>query len=142
MRFSTRLKPSNSLVDMTPLVDLIFLLLIFFIVPSDVLPLKSLYLEQPTIDIPSEPLTTRLMVVVDGEVGDADMAGAQGGRRRQHRDRRQELQAFSQERPGRGRQAGRRQHTPQTRRQRRIAPRDDAHRQRRRHGKQRRANQP
>ncbi len=67
MRFSTRLKPTQSLIDMTPLVDVIFLLLIFFIVTSDVLPLKSLYLEQPSLTGDSLPLTTRLMVVVDSE---------------------------------------------------------------------------
>lgn len=67
MKFSTRLKPTGSLIDMTPLVDVIFLLLIFFIVTSDILPLKSLYLEQPVLSVASDPLTTRLMVVVDAE---------------------------------------------------------------------------
>ena len=47
MKFKTNLKVSNSLIDMTPLVDVIFLMLIFFIVTSDVLPLKSLNIENP-----------------------------------------------------------------------------------------------
>lgn len=65
MRFKTNLKPSASLIDLTPLVDVIFLLLIFFIVTSDVLPLKSLNIENPTLDRDTAPLTTQLFVVMD-----------------------------------------------------------------------------
>jgi biopolymer transport protein ExbD len=67
MRFKTLLKPSNALIDLTPLVDVIFLLLIFFIVTSDVLPLKSLRIENPQIDRDGAPLTTQLLVVVDAQ---------------------------------------------------------------------------
>lgn len=67
MRFKTHLKPSNTLIDLTPLVDVIFLLLIFFIVTSDVLPLKSLHIENPRIDREAAPLTTQLLVVIDAQ---------------------------------------------------------------------------
>lgn len=67
MRFKTNLKSSNSLIDMTPLVDVIFLMLIFFIVTSNVLPLKSLNIENPALNRNSEPLTTQLLVVMDAQ---------------------------------------------------------------------------
>lgn len=58
---------THSLIDMTPLVDVVFLMLIFFIVTSDVLPLKSLNIENPTLDRNSAPLTTQILVVMDGQ---------------------------------------------------------------------------
>lgn len=67
MRFKTNLKTSLNLIDLTPLVDVIFLMLIFFIVTSDILPLKSLNIENPIIDRQSTPLTTQLLVVVDAQ---------------------------------------------------------------------------
>lgn len=67
MKFKTTLKVSNNLIDMTPLVDVIFLMLIFFIVTSDILPLKSLNVENPTLDKDSAPLTTQLLVVMDAQ---------------------------------------------------------------------------
>lgn len=67
MKFKTKLKPSYNLIDLTPLVDVIFLLLIFFIITSDVLPLKSLNIESPTLDRDSTPLTTQLVVVMDAQ---------------------------------------------------------------------------
>lgn len=67
MKFSTKLKPSYNLIDLTPLVDVIFLLLIFFIITSDILPLKSLNIESPELDMDSAPLTTQLVVVVDAQ---------------------------------------------------------------------------
>lgn len=65
MRFRTRLKPSFNLIDLTPLVDVIFLMLIFFIVTSDVLPLKSLNIENPQLDKDTVPLTTQIFVAMD-----------------------------------------------------------------------------
>lgn len=67
MRFKTKLKASYNLIDLTPLVDVIFLLLIFFIITSDILPLKSLNIESPTLNRDSTPLTTQLVVVVDAQ---------------------------------------------------------------------------
>lgn len=67
MKFKTRLKPSMTLIDLTPLVDVIFLMLIFFIVTSDVLPLKSLFIENPKLEQDSTPLTTQLLVVMDAQ---------------------------------------------------------------------------
>lgn len=67
MQFKTNLKASLSLIDLTPLVDVIFLLLIFFIVTSDILPLKSLNIENPTLERDSAPLTTQLIVVMDAQ---------------------------------------------------------------------------
>lgn len=65
MRFKTRLTPSFSLIDLTPLVDVIFLLLIFFVVTSEVLPLKSLPVHHPHLPVNSTPLTSQLVIVVD-----------------------------------------------------------------------------
>jgi biopolymer transport protein ExbD len=67
MKFKTRLKHSHTLIDMTPLVDVIFLLLIFFIITSDILPLKSLNIENPVLNKDAQPLTTQLLVVMDAQ---------------------------------------------------------------------------
>lgn len=67
MRFKTNLKASPNLIDLTPLVDVIFLMLIFFIVTSDILPLKSLNIESPVLDTDTMPLTTQLLVVMDAQ---------------------------------------------------------------------------
>jgi biopolymer transport protein ExbD len=67
MKFRSNLSHSSHLIDLTPLVDVIFLLLVFFIVTSDILPLKSLNIENPEIARDSEPLTTQLLVVMDAQ---------------------------------------------------------------------------
>lgn len=67
MKFKTNLKPATSLIDLTPLVDVIFLMLIFFIVTSDVLPLKSLNIQNPKLEQDSAPLTTQLLLVMDAQ---------------------------------------------------------------------------
>ncbi len=65
MIYRTNLKPSSTLIDLTPLVDVVFLLLVFFIISSDILPLKSLNIENPSINRNSAPLTSQLLVIVD-----------------------------------------------------------------------------
>jgi biopolymer transport protein ExbD len=67
MKFKTRLKPTAALIDLTPLVDVVFLMLIFFIITSDILPLKSLMIENPRLEKDSAPLTTQLLLVMDGQ---------------------------------------------------------------------------
>lgn len=67
MKFKTRLKTSHTLIDLTPLVDVIFLMLIFFIIASDILPLKSLAIENPSLPKNDAPLTTQLLVVMDAQ---------------------------------------------------------------------------
>lgn len=67
MRFKTNLKTNTNLIDLTPLVDVIFLMLIFFIVTADILPLKSLNIENPTIQKETSPLTTQLLIVIDAQ---------------------------------------------------------------------------
>lgn len=67
MRFKTNLKATPNLIDLTPLVDVIFLMLIFFIVTSDILPLKSLNIENPVLETDTMPLTTQLLVVMDAQ---------------------------------------------------------------------------
>lgn len=67
MKFKTNLKPASNLIDMTPLVDVIFLMLIFFIITSDILPLKSLHIENPSLSRDSTPLTTQLLLVMDAQ---------------------------------------------------------------------------
>src|SRR5215813_7561873 len=65
MRFQTRLKPCHNLIDLTPLVDVIFLLLIFFIVTSEILPLKSLLIETPELATNQPTKLAQLLVVMD-----------------------------------------------------------------------------
>jgi len=67
VKIHSNLTPSFSLIDLTPLVDVIFLMLIFFIVTSDILPLKSLQIENPAVERDSPPLTTQLLVVMDAQ---------------------------------------------------------------------------
>lgn len=67
MNFKTNLKASHKLIDLTPLVDVVFLMLIFFIVTSDILPLKSLNIENPPLDRDSTALTTQILVVMDAQ---------------------------------------------------------------------------
>lgn len=67
IQFKTRLRPSPHLIDLTPLVDVIFLLLIFFIITSDILPLKSLNVENPKLSSSPVPLTSKLVVVMDAQ---------------------------------------------------------------------------
>jgi biopolymer transport protein ExbD len=65
MRFSTRLKPCFTLIDLTPLVNVIFLILIFFIVTSDTLPLKSLMIQHPQVSSTEEAKLSQLIVIMD-----------------------------------------------------------------------------
>jgi len=67
MKYKSNLKTSTSLIDLTPLVDVIFLMLIFFIVTSDILPFKSLNIESPQLEQDSAPLTTQLLLVMDAD---------------------------------------------------------------------------
>lgn len=65
MNFKSNLKMAPNLIDLTPLVDVIFLLLIFFVITSDTLPLKSLHIINPALERDSTPLTTQILVVTD-----------------------------------------------------------------------------
>ncbi len=67
MNFKANLRASASLIDLTPLVDVVFLLLVFFILTSDILPLKSLNVENPKLARNSAPITTQLLVVMDAQ---------------------------------------------------------------------------
>lgn len=67
MEFKSNLKISTNLVDLTPLVDVVFLMLIFFIVTSDILPLKSLHIENPSLERDSAPLTSQILIVMDAQ---------------------------------------------------------------------------
>lgn len=67
MKFKTRLQTSSSLIDLTPLVDVILLMLIFFIITSDILPFKSLTIEPPDLSLPSAERTTQVLVVMDAQ---------------------------------------------------------------------------
>ena len=67
MKFKTNLQSKAALVDLTPLVDVIFLMLIFFIVTSDILPLKSLSIENPVLPKDAQALTTQILVVMDAQ---------------------------------------------------------------------------
>lgn len=67
MRFKTSLEPNVSLIDLTALVDVIFLMLIFFIIASDILPLKSLNIDNPPLQTTSSPRTTQILVVMDAD---------------------------------------------------------------------------
>ena len=65
MKFETRLKPCFNLIDLTPLVDVIFLMLIFFLISSDTLPLKSLLVQHPRITLNDPAKLSQLVVVMD-----------------------------------------------------------------------------
>jgi biopolymer transport protein ExbD len=66
MRFQQRLKPCHNLIDLTPLVDVIFLMLIFFLVTSEILPLKSLKIENPALkNVHSPANIAQLLVIMD-----------------------------------------------------------------------------
>lgn len=65
MKCSTRLKPSLNLIDLTPLVDVIFLMLIFFLITSDTLPLKSLLIQHPQIKSLEEAKLSQFVIIMD-----------------------------------------------------------------------------
>ncbi len=65
MKFETKLKHSFTLVDLTPLVDVVFLMLIFFVITSSILPLKSLTIHSPELPIETPAQTTQVVVVMD-----------------------------------------------------------------------------
>jgi biopolymer transport protein ExbD len=65
MQFRTRLKTSQHLIDLTPLVDVIFLMLIFFLISSEILPLKSLLIEVPELPTDQPARISQLIVVMD-----------------------------------------------------------------------------
>lgn len=67
MRFQPRLKPCHNLIDLTPLVDVIFLLLIFFLVTSEILPLKSLLIETPQLNCDQPAKLAQLIVIMDSD---------------------------------------------------------------------------
>lgn len=67
MIFKTNLTPTTRLLDLTPLINVAFLMLVFFIITSNVLPLKSLHIESPTLNYNSPPLTTQILVVMDAQ---------------------------------------------------------------------------
>ncbi len=67
MKFKTTLEPTTALIDLTPLVDVVFLMLVFFIITSDILPLKSLNIQNPTLERPSPPRTSQILVVMDAQ---------------------------------------------------------------------------
>jgi len=67
MKLKTRLAPTSSLIDLTPLVDVVLLMLIFFVITSDILPFKSLTINPPTLDLPSAPRTTQVLVIMDAQ---------------------------------------------------------------------------
>ena len=67
MNFKGSLSHTSSLVDLTPLVDVVFLMLVFFMITSDILPLKSLNIENPSLPLASEARTTQILVVMDAE---------------------------------------------------------------------------
>lgn len=65
MKCSTRLKPCLNLIDLTPLVDVIFLMLIFFLITSDTLPLKSLLIQNPQITSVDAAKLSQLAIIMD-----------------------------------------------------------------------------
>lgn len=67
MKFKTSLTPTTALIDLTPLVDVVFLMLIFFIITSDILPLKSLNIQNAVLERPSPPRTSQILVVMDAQ---------------------------------------------------------------------------
>lgn len=67
LKIRTSLKQTNALIDLTPLVDVILLMLVFFILTSDVLPFKSLNISLPDIDQQTPAQTALVGVVMDAQ---------------------------------------------------------------------------
>lgn len=67
IKLSSSLKHSQALIDLTPLVDVILLMLVFFIITSDVLPFKSLNVSLPDLEQQSPILTSTIGVVMDAQ---------------------------------------------------------------------------
>ncbi|MCH1429590.1 MAG: biopolymer transporter ExbD [Chlamydiales bacterium] len=67
MKLKTNLKPAGNLIDLTPLVDVIFLLLIFFMVTSDILPYKSINIQHPELSKDTSSVTSELVVTMDAQ---------------------------------------------------------------------------
>jgi biopolymer transport protein ExbD len=67
MRFKSTLRPASYLIDLTPLVDVVLLMLIFFMITSDVLPFKSIPINPPALELQSSELTTQLLVIMDAQ---------------------------------------------------------------------------
>jgi len=67
MKFKATLEPTSALIDLTPLVDVVFLMLVFFIITSDILPLKSLNIQNPVLEREAPPRTTQILVVMDAQ---------------------------------------------------------------------------
>lgn len=67
MKFKTHLSATSALVDLTPLVDVIFLLLIFFMISSDILPIKALNVEHPSLEKEAPMTRAQLLVVMDAQ---------------------------------------------------------------------------
>ena len=63
--FKTTLKTGPSLIDLTPLVDVIFLLLIFFVASSDILPLKTLKIQNPILEKEAKASSQLLSLAMD-----------------------------------------------------------------------------
>ena len=62
IQLKTRLTVSKTFIDLTPLVDVIFLMLIFFMLTSNLMPLKAFKVEQPTLERESPEVTTQLVI--------------------------------------------------------------------------------
>lgn len=67
MLLRSKLKSDSTFIDLTPFVDVIFLLLIFFMMSFDLTPLRSLNISIPHLEKSSLPLTTQLMVILDAQ---------------------------------------------------------------------------
>ncbi len=63
--FQTRLRPKETLIDLAPLVDVVFLLLIFFFVTSEILPLKSIPLQPPKLNLEATAIPSEILVLMD-----------------------------------------------------------------------------
>lgn len=67
MKLKTTLKPTSNLIDLTPLVDVIFLLLIFFMITSDVLPYKSIHVQHPELSKDTTSSIKEFIVTMDAQ---------------------------------------------------------------------------
>lgn len=65
IRIEPTLKAKPQLIDLTPLVDVIFLLLIFFITTSEILPMKSLIIENPKLQQDAPATLAQIAVIMD-----------------------------------------------------------------------------
>jgi biopolymer transport protein ExbD len=65
--FKPSLAVEARLIDMTPLVDVVFLLLVFFVLSTDVLPHRAIKIDPPELAMRSPQISAQVLVMLDAD---------------------------------------------------------------------------